>query len=137
MPKKNRKRGGARGPQNWDKVVSAAYLRLLGEPNVDAAKAVGCGERNLRVWQKKPYWKQAVEQARSRWLQGVESGAMRGITEGLSDPQEYATMSRWAAERVIPEMSPPKQRQEHSGPGGGPIQATAEVVIYKIPDNGR
>jgi|WetSurMetagenome_2_1015567.scaffolds.fasta_scaffold10221_13 hypothetical protein len=119
----------SRKPWNWDKAVSVAYLLLTGETMAEAAKQAGAGERTIHTWVKTKWWPTAQSEARSRWLRGVESGAMRGVLKGLGDPNEYAAMARWAAERVLPEMVPPKQKLEHTGKDGAPIEAFKIILV--------
>jgi hypothetical protein len=125
------KKRGTKRPQNWDKAISVAYLRLLGATQVDAAERAGVSERVIRDWEISVWWKDAIAEARGRWLRGVESGAMNGILEGLGDPNEYAAMARWAAERILPEMAPPKHKLEASGVDGKDLNIQ---IVFKKPD---
>lgn len=121
---------GVKKPQDWEKAVSVAYLRAIGHTQIEAAEGAGCGVRTLRDWEKSPWWRDAMAEARGRWLQGAEAFARRGILSALVDQGEYAQMSRFVAERLIPEMKPPKRRSEHSAPGGGPVEVTARMLYY-------
>jgi hypothetical protein len=114
-----------RKPRDWDKAISVAYIRMIGFPNVtqkQAATEAGTSERSVRAWEASPWWPDAQAEARQRWLRGGDAAAMSGILEGMKDPAEYAQMSRYWADRRIPELTPPRQRKEHTGPDGGPIQ---------------
>lgn len=108
-------------PRDWEKAIDAARLRMAGLTQKDAAEAAGIGERTLRVYESCKWWPTAMEEARKGWLQGVQLQAMGGIAKALDDPNEYAKMARWLAERLMPELAPPKQGHEHTGKDGGPI----------------
>lgn len=114
MPKRFRsagKKNPVKKPQKWDKVVSAAYLRLLGASQEVAAKQVGVSERAVRNWEQCSWWDAALNEARNRWLSGGDSAAMRGILKALNSDNEYAVMSRWWMERRMPErFAPPTCR---------------------------
>jgi hypothetical protein len=117
---------GIKKPQDWEKAVSVAYLRAIGHTQIEAAKGAGCGVRTLREWEQSAWWKDAMAEARGRWLQGVEAFTRRGILSALTDQNEYAQMARWAAERLIPEMKPPKRRREHTTPANAPLKVNVE-----------
>ena len=121
-------------PHDWEKVVSVAYLRATGDTQKEAAAKAGCSERTVRVWEHSPFWPKAQFEANRRWLQGVEAFARRGIMSALVDNGEYAQMARWVAERTIPEMIPPKQRRELSGPDGGPIPTENPLDLSLLTD---
>ena len=97
---------------NWDIAISAAYLRLLGATQEEAAEAAGCGVRTIQTWEKCDWWLEATNEARHRWLKGGDALAMKAILQALKDPGEYAHMGRYWADRRIPELKPPKQQAE-------------------------
>ncbi len=100
-------------PAHWDKRVSAAYLRLLSGTQEEAAKAVGVNERTIRNWESHRSWPDALAEARARWLQGLDSLAMRALRNGLlADDQSTA---RWWAGKRIKELG---GRSESPPPGG-------------------
>jgi hypothetical protein len=117
--------------------VSCAYLLLLGNNQKEVSEATDVGDRTIRDWIKTPWWTKAQDEARDRWLHGVQGRAMNGIIEALDDPNEYAAMARYVADRILPEMAPPKQRQEHTGKDGAPIavglsDAIADDIRRKV-----
>ena len=122
-------------PNDWDKAVSAAYLRLLGASQAVTAKEAGVGERTLRTWETCGWWVNAEAEARSRWLRGGDAAAMRGIQKGLKSDSEYAVMSRWWADRRIEELKPPNLQVDATvgGVDGGPVRM--EVILVKPDDN--
>lgn len=109
-------------PRDWEKAVSVAYLRSIDYTQKEAAEAAGVGERTIQHWEKQPWFGEAIMEAHSRWLAGVATGARRGILRAFKDPEEYARTARWAAERVFPELAPPKQRVGVTGKDDGPIE---------------
>lgn len=98
------------GPQAWDKIVSVAYQVSLGATREDAAKVVGVDRRTIYNWERSPFWDKAMTEAHRRWCSGIVSSTKNAIAEALGDPQEYAGMARFVAERMISELRAPKQR---------------------------
>jgi hypothetical protein len=121
-------------PNDWDICVAAAYLRLIGLSQEKAAEGAGCGERSIQDWEKCSWWDKAVQEAKGRWLRKVEYLAMMGIAEGLlsKDGGVKGTMSRYVADRMVPEMKPPRLGVDANIQG----HITGSVVIT-MPDNGR
>ncbi len=101
-----------RKPKNWDKAVSAAYLRVLGSTQADTAKSVGVSERTVRSWEGSKWWPNAESEARNRWLKGIVDQAMAGLSDVLANRD--ANTVRWVLERRMPEFAPPKM-QHHVG----------------------
>lgn len=58
-------------PLEWDKAVSCAYLRMMGNGQKKTAAAAGVGERTLARWEGCPWWEQARAEARARWMNDV------------------------------------------------------------------
>jgi hypothetical protein len=100
-------------PQNWDIVVSVAYLRLTGATQAVAAEGAGCSERSVVEWEKCSWWADAEREAQGRWLRGIDSRARVALERAFSDPEQSANTARWWADRRVPELAPPKVRQEH------------------------
>jgi hypothetical protein len=87
-------------PDNWDLRVSAAYLRLLGLSQADAAAAVDRTDRCLRTWEAHPSWPEAQQEATARWLRHATNQARLAVTRGIIDGD--LTTARWLLERVDP-----------------------------------
>lgn len=99
---------------HWDKVVSAAYLRILGHTQKEAAEAVGRSDRTLREWEADEHlWSAARSEARSRWLNDAEDAARRAVLNSLK--LGNADLGKWMLERVDTTFAPPKQRVESTG----------------------
>lgn len=107
-------------PQNRDKALSAAYLRLLGASQGRAATEAGCAVRALRDWETCSWWPDMLAEARQRWLRGGDAAAMYGSMRAFKDPREYAQHSRWWMDRRIKELKPPSLQL--AGEGGGPVK---------------
>lgn len=75
-------------------------------------------------------------QAKARKMLGDKSPeAVRVLISGLKDKDRRVRVA-CATEILDRGLPRPVQGLEHSGPGGGPIETTAQVCVY-LPDNGR
>ena len=100
-------------PAHWDKWLSAAYLRMLGATQQQAAKTVGIGERTLRRWEADDLWGRACDQARGRWLHGMEMCARGALLDALRDDSDSVRRGFLALkilERLDPDFAPPRRR---------------------------
>jgi len=113
-------------PRNWDTAVSAAYFRLIGASQKAAAEAANVDVGTLRKWSYSEWWPDAQQEAENRWVTDITAETRKGLMRGLKDKDEYGKMSRWAGDRLIPQLAPPTVRQEVSGPGGGAIRINLE-----------
>lgn len=122
----------AERPAHWDKIVSAAYLRMIGQTQKEAAAAVGRCERTIRDWESDAEtWEAARSEARSRWLNDAEDAARGAVLSALKGGN--ADIGKWVLERVDEKLAPPKQRTEHSGSIATP---TLNVIVKHGPDAG-
>lgn len=120
--------------RHWDKLVSAAYLRMMGATQEEAAQAVGRAERTVRSWEADgPVWNLAREEARSRWLVDLEDASRQAVLKVIS--QGHASMAFQVLERIDPNLSP-KQTIEHRGDKGGPIQIEVTRRIVRADGDG-
>lgn len=119
-------------PQDWDKAVSVAHLRLLGATQDQAAVNAGAGKRTICSWEASDWWPEAQAEAKQRWLQGCDGLAMEGMVRSFRDPNEYASSSKWWLDRREPALAPPVRRLEHGGPDGGPIQIDFDAARDRL-----
>jgi hypothetical protein len=118
-------------PNDWDKAVFAAYLRLIGETQKSAARIAGVGKRTLERWEMSEFWHDACEEAaRDRWLKHLVTRARMSLTKNIDADGNLALK---IVERMDERLLPPAQRLEHSGPQGGPLEVavTRQVVPAK------
>lgn len=119
--------GSTRHPQDhryWDKVVSVAYLRMIGHTQAEAAGAAGRNERTIREWESDTaLWSAAREEARGRWLQEVTDAARRSVLKAAG---RNADLGLKILERVDPELAPARQRVEQTDFVYDPERFTAE-----------
>lgn len=92
-----------------DKIVSAAYLRMLGSTQAQAAKAVGRSPRTLRRWESASSWAAAREEARRRWLAGLTDAARRTLLDSVRQGED-GRLALAVLERLEPELAPAVQR---------------------------
>jgi DNA-binding transcriptional MerR regulator len=102
----------SRRPKSWDRQVSAAYLRLLGATQSEAAKGVGCSSRTIRRWEREVLWLEAVQEAKRRWLSGVENAARVALLRALQEPDAGLFALR-VLERLDPRLAPPGKQPRH------------------------
>ena len=102
-------------PQDWDKSVSAAYLRLLGLSQKKAAKGAGLGERTLARYELSEWWPDACREAVDRWMQQLEIEARTTVMVAVKNGD---VGTAWKVlERLDRRLAPPRQSHgiEHSG----------------------
>jgi len=114
-------------PAHWEKRVSAAYLRILGATQAEAARAVGRSERTIRLWESDPSWADARREAEERWLADLKDASRRAVLKAVRAGN--AQLGLALLERLDERFAPPKQRHEHAGPDGAPI--AIEVYAYR------
>ncbi len=118
-------------PQNWDKSVSAAYLRLLGLSQKKAARSAGIGERTLARYELSEWWPDACREAVDRWMQQLEiecrSTVMAAVKAG------DVTTALKILERIDKRLAPPRQSHdvEHSGEVGHAIRAMSDEELLE------
>lgn len=105
----------------WDKMVSAAYLRMLGATQEEAAEAVGRAERTIHGWEKDERWSLAREEAKERWLSGLADKARARALELIEETDDLGDVLK-VLERLDERLLPPKQRMELTGEDGGPVE---------------
>lgn len=111
---------GVTKPHDWEKAVSVAYLRSVGLTQKQAAEGAGCSERTIREWEVSEWWGDAVDEATDRWLAGLRTKARVRLSQALDSGEATASDALKVLERMEPALNP-KQRIEHSGPDGLPI----------------
>lgn len=119
-------------PKHWDKMVLAAYLRILGRTQKEAAEAVGRSERTIRDWESSELWREAEREAEEdTFLRALKHASMRAVLQNVDE--DGNPMLGWEAlQRLMPQLAP-KQRLEHTGKNGGPIQT--ETRLAEVPDS--
>lgn len=112
-------------PQDWDKAVSVAYLRILEFPKKTVARLVEVDQATIWVWEQSAWWPDAEREAMSRWLRGVRAKAMKSLKRNLLADGNLALK---VLERLMPEMGPPVQRHHVTGLFGAIQQMTPEEL---------
>jgi hypothetical protein len=116
---------------HWDKLVSAAYLRMLGATQKEAATAVGRTDRAIRGWESDTEtWAAARAEARDRWLTDLTDRARGTLLASLKN-EANGDLALKVLERVDDALLPPKQKLEHGGEGGGPIEVRVVRTIVR------
>lgn len=125
---------GVERPKYWDKWVSAAYLRIMGATQIEAAKGVGRSERTLQRWEEdEETWRAARKEAEDRWLVEVKDASRRSVLKAAG---RNAEMGLKILERIDPALAPPKQKVEHGGEDGGPIEVVVTRRIVRTASSG-
>lgn len=123
------KRDVVGAPHSWDKAVSYAYLRLIGQSQVEAAKGAGVGERTVVRWELSDWWPKALAEASDRWLNDVEAASRVTVLAAIKSGN--ATLAWEVLQRRDPKLSP-KHIHEHSGPNGQPIPHRVEIAVVHV-----
>lgn len=104
----------ARRHPNWDKRVSAAYLRMQGHTQEQAAKAVGVTARTVRQWEsERTEWQSARNEARDRWFNDVEDSARKAVKRSID--MGNSDLGFKVLERIDPRLAPPVTRVDAKG----------------------
>ncbi len=125
-------RDRVRRPQNRDKALAAAYLRLLGGTLDQSADGAGCARRQIVEWETCSWWPELQAEARQRWLRDGDARTMRGLLKALGDPREYAQAAKWWADRRIPELKPPKLQTELTGKDGEKFEQVIKIGSLEV-----
>jgi len=113
-----------RGPQDPEKALSVAYLRLTGSTQTESAEAVGVHRDTVWRWEQAEWWPEIVADASRRWLAGLEAKARTVLHNGM-DP----AIALKILERRLPELAPaPNNLNLHT-----PDLATAVEIILRDP----
>ncbi len=94
-------------PRNREICLSAAYLRLLGATQADAANAAGVDARTLGRWESCTWWADIQREAGERWLQGLAARARRGLQSAV---EEDGALALRVLERLEPGLAPVPHR---------------------------
>ena len=97
-------------PHDWDKAVVTAFLWLISGEIKGSAKSAAVGERTLQRWIDSPWWGDACQEARDKWLNTSTAWARRALMENLKDGDGQS--ARWLLERTDLDLGPPTQRHE-------------------------
>lgn len=97
-------------PRDWDKAVAAAYLRLVGLSQDEAAAGAGCGERTLARWEASIWWPEACEEAVDRWMKALTIESRKTLIQAVKDGDAERALK--ILERVDRRLAPPKQQHE-------------------------
>lgn len=120
-------------PQSWDKAVFAAFLRMIGHTQDDAANIAGVGSRTLARWEVSEFWPDAQDEAsKDRWLRHLIHAARRGLSTGVIADGNLALK---VLERTDDRFLPPAQRLEHGGVGGEAIEVAVTRKVIRAPTN--
>ena len=98
-----------------EKMVSAAYLRLLGHTQEEVATSVGVSPRTVWTWEnERADWPEMVEEARTRWLSGLAGTARDTLHKAIRDANN-GKLALDVIERLDPALLPARMRHEIVG----------------------
>lgn len=119
-------------PHDWDKAVAAAYLRMIGLSQVDAANGAGIGERTIVRWEQCSWWQDARDEASDRWLNDLVAESRATLMKSIKAGDPIRALQ--VLERRDQRLAPPAHQIEHHGPDGGPIPIQAVAHHYEDAD---
>lgn len=101
--------------RHFDKLVAAAYLRMMGATQREAGRSVGASEETVRKWEKHPAWPRARERAKSLWMSDVEDASRSAVLKSVRGGNADLGLS--LLERLDPRLAPPTRQMEvqHAG----------------------
>ena len=94
-------------PRERETAISAAYLRLTGTTQQDAASAVGIDRRTLGRWESCSWWRDIQREASDRWLAGLAARARRGLEAAV---ERDGSLALRVLERLDPALAPQPTR---------------------------
>lgn len=116
-------------PRDWDKVLAVAYLRTLETSQEASAVAVGVGRRTVQRWEQSDWWPEAVAQSADNWLGTLKLTALASVQRGCAEDPAVALR---VAERIIPELAPPAQRNINSDLDDLPWEIFNEAELERL-----
>lgn len=132
MPKASNKKDkgsdhplAVRKPHDWEKATSAAFLRILGATQQEAADSVGVARQTVVKWEHSEWWPEAMDDAKQRWLAGLHAKARVSVENGLQDDARLAFM---VLERLEPTLHPKAALEVSGGEKPVAIEITRRVV---------
>lgn len=120
-------------PHDWDKAVSAAYLRALGHTQQEAATGAGVGERTLARWEGCDWWPEAVAEAVDRWMHDLTAASRHTLLKAVKGGAADKALA--VLERTEARLSPAAQKLDLTS-GGKPIPSTVAVTLVRPDDDG-
>lgn len=116
-------------PNDRDKAVSVAYLRILGASQEVAGDAVGVSRDTIGRWEACSWWADILADASARWLAGLEAKARKVLLEGM-DP----TLALKILERRFKELAPPTLRTDITS-DDKPLPHAVEIHLIDPPQD--
>ena len=117
--------------KRWERMVLASYLRVVCGGTVErVAASMGTSSSSINRLANHRAWKEAIKEAEHRWVVDMKGLARSTLQQAIQgDHKDSALHARWFLERTVNELSPPAQRTEVSGSGGGPLS----IIIGSAP----
>ena len=101
-------------PVHWERHILAAYLRMMGSTQEQAARAVGRSVRTIRDWEAdKVHWNLAREEAKGRWLTELMDASRVSLLQTIRAGD--GELSFRVLERTDEALAPPAYQHKHSG----------------------
>lgn len=112
-------------PRDPELATSAAYLRLTGHTQQEAADAIGVDRVTVARWEASEWWAEYSTIARERWLAGMAAKSRRIVEDGMeTDPRLAMTV----LERLEPALNPKAALEVSGGEKPVAIEITRRVV---------
>ena len=89
----------------------AAYFRLRGFPQEEAATSAGIGARTMERWVQSDWWQDALDDARARWYGGIEIDARITLGKAMK-AEDQPDLALKLLERMDHRLAPPRQQIE-------------------------
>jgi len=117
--------------KRWERMVLASYLRVVCGGTVErVASTLATSTSSINRLANHRAWTEAIKEAETRWVVDMKGLARATLQQAIqSDTKDSALHARWFLERTVNELSPPAQRTEVSGKGGGPLS----IIIGSAP----
>jgi len=114
-------------PNDWDRVVDAAAVLVMGESVAKAAELSGAGERTIREWRKCDWWEQAKSQAIHGRLDQIGRFALRTVRDAMRDGEDVRLA--WDIVRQLIDEAPDDTQNVDVTSDGEQIEGTSVEQI--------
>lgn len=114
-------------PRDWNRVIDAAAVLVIGGEIAEAAKISGSGERTIRRWRHCDWWAEAKSQAIEGRLDQIGRFALRTVRDAMKDGDDVRLA--WDIVRQMIDEAPDDTQNVDVTSDGEQIEGTSVEEI--------